>query len=251
MSLSNERDTIARRGDFLVVGVKAAARIYAGALVCLTAAGLAVPGSASPAIRGAGRAEQTVDNSAGQDGDLKIRIERGVFLFGNLDADPVTAADIGHNAYVVDDETVAKTDGNGARGIAGLIVDVDDRGVWIDTRANVGGKVFVRLSALSTKAADAAVSRIVSPVAGKITKIWSVSNAALAAGDATLTAKINATAVTNGVITIAQAGSAAGDVDSAVPTAANVVVPGDLISVTGGGASTATSTAEVLVEITV
>jgi hypothetical protein len=250
MSLSNERDTIARRGDFLVVGVKAGAIIYAGALACV-AMGFAVPGSANPALRGAGRAEETVDNSAGQDGDLKIRIEKGVFLFGNLDADPVTAADIGHNAYVVDDETVAKTDGNGARGIAGLIVDVDDRGVWIDTRANVGGKVYVRLSALSTKAADAAVSRIVSPVAGKITKVWSVSNAALAAGDATLTAKINATLVTGGVVTITQAGSVAGDVDSAAPTAANVVVPGDLISVTGGGASTATATAEVLVEITV
>ncbi len=92
--------------------------------------------------------------------------------------------------------------------------------------------------------------RRASPVKGTITKIWSVLNAALTTGDATLTGKIGATGITGGVVTVTQAGSAAGDVDSAAPTAANAVLPGDVISFTGGGASTATSTSEVLIEIT-
>jgi hypothetical protein len=53
------------------------------------------------------------------------------------------------------------------------------------------------------------------------------------------------------VITITQAGSAVGDQDSAQPTAANAVVPGDRINFTVGGANTsATAYAQLLIEIT-
>ena len=43
----------------------------------------------------------------------------------------ITAADIDASAYIVDDETVAKTDGGGTRSIAGTIKQVDAAGVWI------------------------------------------------------------------------------------------------------------------------
>ena len=33
--------------------------------------------------------------------------------------------------YIVDDQTVAKTDGSSARSKAGTIVNVDDQGVWV------------------------------------------------------------------------------------------------------------------------
>lgn len=120
-------------------------------------------------------------------------------------------------------------------------------------RTAIGGgadKVILRFDPVSTKAADAAVVRVVSPVAGTIAKIYSVANAALATGDATLTGKIGSTAITGGVITITESGSAAGDVDSATPTAANTVAVGSVISLTGGGASTATATASCSVVIT-
>jgi hypothetical protein len=107
----------------------------------------------------------------------------------------------------------------------------------------------IHLGSISTKATDAAVLRFVSPVSGRITSIRSVANAALATGDATLTAAINGTAVTNGVITITQSGSAAGDADSCAPTAANRVAAGDVVTITGGGASTATATANVAILI--
>ncbi len=92
--------------------------------------------------------------------------------------------------------------------------------------------------------------RVVSPVAGTVDKIYSVLNAALATGDATLTGKIGASAITNGAITITESGSAAGDVDSASPSAAKTVAVGDVLSITGGGSSSATGTATVSVLIT-
>jgi hypothetical protein len=79
---------------------------------------------------------------------------------------------------------------------------------------------------------------LVCPHAGAITKIWTVTDAAVSSADITVTANIGATPVTNGVVTIATAGSAAGDVDSATPSAANVVTAGQAINlvVAGGGA---------------
>lgn len=78
---------------------------------------------------------------------------------------------------------------------------------------------------------------IVAPHAGTISKIWTVIDGAVAAADITITASIGGVAVTDGVVTIATAGSAAGDVDSATPSAANSVTAGQAIkfAVAGGG----------------
>jgi len=116
--------------------------------------------------------------------------------------------------------------------------------------AAAGGEmVALCYNGLSSKASDAAVARFVAPVAGTIALVQTVLNAALATGNATFTTAIAGTGVTDGVVTAAQASSAAGDVDGATPTALNTVAVGDLITVTGGGASTATATANVQVLI--
>lgn len=83
-----------------------------------------------------------------------------------------------------------------------------------------------------------AVYYLLSPYAGTISKIWTVTDAAVATADITITAAIGATGVTNGVVTIATAASAAGDIDSATPTALNTVTAGQAVNftVTGGGA---------------
>jgi hypothetical protein len=81
------------------------------------------------------------------------------------------------------------------------------------------------------------VAYYVAPFGGRLTKIQSVLHAAITTADAVLTAKINTVAVTGGVVTIATASSAAGDVDSASPTAANLVKAGDVISIESDGAS--------------
>jgi hypothetical protein len=78
---------------------------------------------------------------------------------------------------------------------------------------------------------------LVSPHAGAISKIYSVIDGPVGTADITITASIGATPVTGGVVTIAMAGSAAGDVDVATPSAANVVTAGQAIKLTvaGGG----------------
>ncbi len=79
---------------------------------------------------------------------------------------------------------------------------------------------------------------LVSPHAGTISKIYTVTDGVVSTADITVTANIGVTAVTTGVVTIATAASAAGDVDSATPTAANVVTAGQAMNfvVAGGGA---------------
>lgn len=78
---------------------------------------------------------------------------------------------------------------------------------------------------------------LIAPHAGEIKKIWTVIDAVVSTADITVTAALGSTAVTDGVVTIATAGSAAGDVDSIEPSAENVVTAGQAIKLTvsGGG----------------
>lgn len=79
---------------------------------------------------------------------------------------------------------------------------------------------------------------LVIPYAGVISKAWSVIDGAITGSDTTLTLEIANVAVTNGVITITQSGSAAGDVDSCTPTAANTLTAGQALEIVcNGGAS--------------
>lgn len=83
------------------------------------------------------------------------------------------------------------------------------------------------------------VARCVSPVAGRIIRVYSVLNGVITAADATITVAINGTTVTGATMTITQSGSAAGDVDTADPTtlSTSIVKEGDAISFTPSGAT--------------
>ena len=94
------------------------------------------------------------------------------------------------------------------------------------------------------------VTHAIVPHAGVVSKIYSVIDAALGTGDATLTAKIGATPITTGVITITQSGSAAGDKDTCSPSALKTVAAGDVLSITVGGSNTVSTPAHVWAEIT-
>jgi hypothetical protein len=276
LALTADADTPSREGRSFSYKVYQATKIYAGALVMLNATGYAVSGATATGQVAVGRAKFQVDNSAGASGDLNVEVEEGVFRFKNSAAgDAITIAQIGDTCYIVDDETVAKTNGTNTRSPAGYTVDVDDDGVWVKVqntlsfdgdlvaannlsdvanpataRANLAAnKVTLELLVADLTSASALVYYIVSPVAGTIVKIYSVINGALTVGNATLTGKIGTVAITDGVLTITQAGSAAGDVDVATPTAANVVAIGNYISFTVGGTNTAAKTAQVTVYI--
>ena len=78
------------------------------------------------------------------------------------------------------------------------------------------------------------------PDGGKVIKIITSIANAITSADAALTWEIGGTAITGGGITVTQSGSAAGDVDTAEPTAANrVEEDGTIEIITDGGSSTA------------
>lgn len=90
---------------------------------------------------------------------------------------------------------------------------------------------------------------VVPGIAGSIVKISNVIDAAITVADAGLTFEIGGTAVTGGAITIANAGSAAGDVDSSTPSALNVITAAQPIEVVKDGASSTASNGVVTFEI--
>ncbi|QWR76297.1 hypothetical protein [Candidatus Magnetomonas plexicatena] len=131
-ALTADRNTVSRSGDMLQLEAAAGKTIYQGALVAVDASGYATPGATATTIRGVGRAEAYVDNSGGSAGDKVVSVSKGVFAYGNsASSDEITRADIGKDCYIVDDQTVAKTDGTNTRSIAGKVFDVNSNGVWV------------------------------------------------------------------------------------------------------------------------
>jgi hypothetical protein len=124
-------------------GVKANVTILQSALVIL-ATGFARPGRAGQGADTAaqaadaltyqcvGLATETVVGGAA-DGDVRITVEASEWPFANSTAgDLITIADIGKLAYLVDDQTVAKTSATSTRAAAGRITGVDSDGVvWV------------------------------------------------------------------------------------------------------------------------
>jgi hypothetical protein len=132
-ALTKDRNTKRRDGVVHSDPVAATTKIFAGSLVCLNAAGNAVPGSTSTTLKARGVAQEQVDNLAGAAGAVRVESRRGVFPFANsTSTDEITRADIGASAYIVDDQTVAKTSGTNTRSVAGVIRDVDSDGVWVE-----------------------------------------------------------------------------------------------------------------------
>lgn len=132
-ALAADRNTHFKDAEIVPVPVAAAKKIFAGSLVAANATGFATPGATATTLTYLGRAEETVDNSAGAAGAKTVLVRRNkAFLFANLAADPVTQASFGKVAYIVDDQTVAATDGGGTRSAAGKVVGVESGGVWIE-----------------------------------------------------------------------------------------------------------------------
>ena len=84
------------------------------------------------------------------------------------------------------------------------------------------------------------------PFAGTISKVVTVLEAAISSANATLTVK-NAAAASMGTITVAQSGSAAGDVDTLSPSSNNTVTANSFITIASDGASTNSATLRFVV----
>lgn len=135
-ALATERDTLEMGAHALVeqisVPLAATTKVYQGGIVCVNAAGYGTPGAATYGLKAVGRAEETVDNT-GSAGDLSVNVKRGCFKFANsATTDALTIADVGRDCYIVDDQTVARTNATGLRPVAGMVVQVDSDGVWVE-----------------------------------------------------------------------------------------------------------------------
>lgn len=275
-ALSADRNTAMRVPKFLTLPVKTAVTCFAGAMAVLDGA-YVKPAVTATGLIAVGRFEARADNATGANGDISVDVQTGCFRWANsAGADEITAAEIGETCFIVDDQTVAKTSDSASRSPAGVIFDVDTQGVWVlmlnqqlaapagallaannlsdvasaeTARGNIGAnKIYLMVELADLSGTDA--YHIVSPVAGDITGIRTVIDAALTTGDATVTADIGGTPVTGGAVTITQAASAAGDTDTVTPSAANAVVAGDDIGLTIGGTNDAAVAGRAVIEIT-
>jgi hypothetical protein len=130
---TTDRNTKSRDGKDFGLPVAAATKIFAGTIAAINAGGYATKGATSTTLAAVGIAQETVDNSAGANGDVTIKVARGCYRLANsASADAITLADVGNDCYIVDDQTVAKTDGTSTRSIAGKVRDVDADGVWVE-----------------------------------------------------------------------------------------------------------------------
>ena len=130
MATTEGRNTKRRNADQVSALVNTGATIYAGTLITrLTASGNAVPAGTASAGVAVGVAEDTVTG----DGVKTCEYSRGCYQFKNsASGDLIAAGDIGATCYIVDNDTVAKTDNRAARKAAGKIIDVDANGVWVE-----------------------------------------------------------------------------------------------------------------------
>jgi hypothetical protein len=134
VALAKERDTPKRDGKLLSYPVAAARKVYAGALTVLSG-GYAQGGVVALGLKAIGRANETVDNSAGAAGALSVQVERGTFKFAQDGT--ITQADVGSTCYILDDQTVSRNDRAGGdaaatRSPAGPIRGIESGGVWVE-----------------------------------------------------------------------------------------------------------------------
>lgn len=133
MALTADRHTPYKDGALLPMPVAASAVCFAGGLAVANASGYVAPGSTATTLTYLGRFEEHVDNSGGANGDKTVLVRRGkAFKFANSGSDPVTQASLGKVCYIVDDETVAATNGSNTRSAGGIVVGLDADGVWVE-----------------------------------------------------------------------------------------------------------------------
>jgi len=108
-----------------------------------------------------------------------------------------------------------------------------------------------RVYAYSADISTAGSAFTVAPCRGKIIKMGSIIGAAITVADAAVASKINGTAITGGSWTVAFTSSAAGDVDTSVPSGANAVNEDDKIEFISDGGSTTTAPVTFFADILV
>lgn len=147
---SDDVDTPERAGNFVTL-TQASNVVYAGTMICEDGSAAAAPASDTSGYIVVGRAETGSDNTGANYSATKtLTAKRGVFRWAN--GGSFTDANIGDLAYVSDDNTVTGAGSVTYDVVAGVIVDVDSDGVWVDSYA-IGGQGAASVAALTASGA--------------------------------------------------------------------------------------------------
>ena len=151
---------------------------FAGGLVMLDASGFAVKGQTLTGLvavgvaktnRGLDRYDATATGPLGvlADGVQTVRWDEGIVPFANSGGGDaiLTTTQPGVPLYVVDDQTVALTNGSGTRSPAGLFHSIDAAGVvYVEVGKKVSAQIIADLKALSGIGAVLAIAaNIIAP----------------------------------------------------------------------------------------
>ena len=130
--LTAGRNTPRKDGFIISMPMGSGSEIFAGALVCTNKHGFAVKGSTATDLTYQGRADEHVINT-GANGESTIMVRRKqAFLYKNEATDLVDQSAMGKDCYIVDDETVAHTNGGDTRSVAGIVIGIEANGVWVE-----------------------------------------------------------------------------------------------------------------------
>tara|TARA_R110000782_G_scaffold237836_1_gene324304 strand:- start:589 stop:1059 length:471 start_codon:yes stop_codon:yes gene_type:complete len=122
------------------------------------------------------------------------------------------------------------------------VADGSGSGTWTSKETLVGETLTGYIDNISASS----TVYVPIPFAGTISKVVTVLEAAISSANATLTVK-NAAAASMGTITVAQSGSAAGDVDTLAPSSNNTVAADSFITIASDGGSTNSATLRFVV----
>lgn len=126
--LSESMDTRERAGLDFAPLAKDAVIAYEGAIIALNVStNEGEPAADAASLMVIGRNEKYVDNT---DGGERLKVRAGVFRWNNSATNPVAAG--AKFGYVEDDNTISSDAGD--HGVLAPVIDVDDDGVWVDTR---------------------------------------------------------------------------------------------------------------------
>lgn len=132
-ALTADRNTPRRANRDFEFGVAATTKLWAGSIACINASGFLTKGAVATTLKTIGVVQETTDNTAGADGAIRCKVLRGCFRVANSSAgDLIAIADVNAQCFIVDDQTVAKTNGGSTRSVAGIIRNVDADGVWVE-----------------------------------------------------------------------------------------------------------------------
>jgi hypothetical protein len=241
------------------VGVSANAKIWEGAMVCIDpTTGYATQGKTAVGLLALGRAEAppfgvlpgytapgygagVYDNTGGSSGGLTCQYRQGVFTYANSSGgDLIAVTNIGQDCYMVDDQTVALTDGLGTRSRAGTILGLDATGnVILQMGVSLGGpksaspNVVITIPIDFPSLANGGQTYSITPgFAGRIKSISVAVRKAVstASKSANITAQAGGLNVTGGVVALTSA--------NATPIGANVAGS----AITAGNTFTAAQT---------